>query len=231
MTSEQQHAVPYPYSGRPPASAPSELAVASILVASGLALVQVAATVLAFPASTAIKESTSSDVFNELEVVLYGLTSLVLIPACIAAYVVTCLWLGKCRKNAELFAPDYKQERDSVWVWLSWWVPIVSLWFPFQVVRDVRRASVQLRADSAALVLWWLCWLVWIIGSRIAGAVLPDDPNAPGAEGAAEGLPIIESINCLAILVGLVLWVRIIREVTRAQTTLVQRDLSQINRW
>jgi hypothetical protein len=230
MTSEHG-ALPHPYDGGPPASAPSDLAIASMLLAGGLTLVQLVNTVLAFPAGAAIEGSTSQDVFDELEVVLYALSTTAIIPAGIAAYVVTCLWLAKCRKNAERFAPDYRQERGAVWAWLGWWVPIVSFWFPYQVVRDIRRASVQIRGDSAALGWWWLCWLVWLIGSRFAGNLLPEDASASGARGAAEALPLIETVNGVAIVVALVLWIRLVREITRAQATLVTRDVSQINRW
>jgi hypothetical protein len=204
---------------------------ASMLLAGGLALAQVVNTILAFPASAAIKESTSDDVFDEVEVILYGLGAFVLIPIGIASYVVTCLWLGKCRKNADLFAPDYKQDRDSVWVWLGWLIPIVSLWFPYQVVRDVRRASIQLRAESATIVWWWVAWLVWLVGSRIAGNLFPDDLDKSGANGLAQAIPVVETINGVAILVALVLWIRLVREITHGQVQLVHRDVSAINRW
>jgi len=227
MTSEQPQALPYPYNDPPP-SAPSDLAIASMLLAGGLALVQVVSTVLAFPAASAVKESTSQDVFDELGVAFYALSTLALFPVGLAAYVVTCLWLGKCRKNAERFAPDYRQERGAVWVWLGWWVPIVSLWFPYQVVRDVRRASIQFHGQGSALGWWWFCWLVWLFGSRIAGNLFPEEA---GDTGAADALVVVEAVNGIAIVVGLVLWVRIVREITRAQAGLVNRDVSKINRW
>jgi hypothetical protein len=217
MSYPPQPPVPYPYSPQP-VTAPTDLAIAAQLVAGGLALVQVVATVLAFPAARAIETSTADDVFDEPQVLFYELTNVVLIPTMLAAYVVTCLWLHKCRKNAELLAPDFRHERDSVWVWLGWWVPIVSFWFPFQVVRDVRRASTRdFGATNGRLGVWWACWLAFTLGSRVAGNIVPEDPDPA----IADFIRVLEVADGVLVVGGLLLWLSIVREITRAQVALV----------
>jgi hypothetical protein len=63
-----------------------------------------------------------------------------------------------------------------VWVWLGWVIPVVSLWFPYQVVRDILRATCgAVRGVSVPRNLlgpWWTSWLLlaWAmqIGDRLA---------------------------------------------------------------
>ncbi len=67
----------------------------------------------------------------------------------LAAAVVTCLWLWQSRVLAEAVSPGRGHARSRVWVWLGWIVPVVAFWFPYQVVRDVRAATVVVR-DAAS---------------------------------------------------------------------------------
>jgi hypothetical protein len=45
---------------------------------------------------------------------------------------------------------------------LGWIVPVVSLWFPFQITGDIRRAGLpdrRRRKTTRLPALWWTCWL------------------------------------------------------------------------
>ncbi len=78
------------------------------------------------------------------------------------AAVLTIIWLNLVRRNTEALSPKAFHERSAVWVTLGWVVPIVNLWFPFQVVRDIQHGlhpnpSVR-RAPAVAGHLagyWW----------------------------------------------------------------------------
>jgi hypothetical protein len=50
-----------------------------------------------------------------------------LLPALLAAYIATCLWLNRARNLLEERGSGYPHTRGQIWVWLGWWVPIVSL--------------------------------------------------------------------------------------------------------
>ncbi|MCF4122966.1 DUF4328 domain-containing protein [Antribacter sp. KLBMP9083] len=155
--------------------------------------------------------------YTEAGWVAYDGVALLLVPLVVASYVVGVLWLYRSRVFAETWAPAARQERGRVWVWLGWVVPVVSLWFPYQVVRDVRRATVN-GLLREGLGLWWACWLLAVfldrIGSRLLGGVLGTDPLDVGAVAA---FPVVETIAAAVTAVGGYLWVAFIREITAAQ--------------
>ena len=50
-------------------------------------------------------------------------------------WIVTSLWLARARSNAAALVPT-GLHRSAIWCWLGWVVPIVSFWFPKQIVDD-----------------------------------------------------------------------------------------------
>ena len=97
--------------------------------------------------------------------------NLLVLPFALATYVVSCGWLHSARKAACVISPGVPHARSWLWVWLGWWVPVVSFWFPFQVVRDVRRASVV--RDAAAIGPWWALWLTLMVLSLAVRGLTP----------------------------------------------------------
>ena len=75
---------------------------------------------------------------------------LLVIPFHIAAYLACCLWLSQARANAEVLNPRARHALRKGWVWGGWICPIVLLWFPYVLVRDVARAT-----GSTAGGSWW----------------------------------------------------------------------------
>jgi hypothetical protein len=76
------------------------------------------------------------------------------------------VWFYRARKNAGLWGP---QSRSQGWTIGAWFTPVVNLWFPIQIMRDIWRTSAgdrsaaQLTARLAAG--WWICWiLAWLTG-------------------------------------------------------------------
>jgi hypothetical protein len=90
----------------------------------------------------------------------------------IAAGVVFLVWSWRARINAEWIG-ELDMLRQSVdggvtpvgnahrlsrgWVIGGWFCPVVNLWFPYQIVLDIWRASAPRRPVSGGLVrVWWL---------------------------------------------------------------------------
>lgn len=202
---------PWPYG--PARNAPVGLAIASAVIAIGFALVEVASALSAGQAADEIRDAirdgqTAYDVFT-----LYDAFELLLFPVMAAAYVVSCLWLHFARSNTLVIDPSTHHRRRTIWVWLGWWVPIVALWFPYQVVRDVQDGSrgAQGRAP-VGLGLWWTAWLVYIIGNRMTSqASTSDDPDVVGT------LPVIEGVTAVAVVVACVIWCRLLQNITAMQ--------------
>src|SRR5690348_3360911 len=71
------------------------------------------------------------------------------------------VWFRRARLNAELH--DYPQRRARGWAVWGWIIPIVDLWFPFQIMGDIWRAGLPARQRSNIAwlpALWWTCWLL-----------------------------------------------------------------------
>lgn len=208
---------PYPRPPDPspsaPPSVPSGLAVAVIALAGVLTAVQVALAVAAWPAADAYREAAAEgrspwDVFT-----VYDLLATLMLPAMIATYVVSCLWLHRCRRNADWIRPAVHHERSPIWAWLGWWVPVVGLWFPYQVVRDVQRAGRGSR-PGVGLGLWWTGWLVFVCLGRVTGQLTVSEGLDPSTYAA---LPVLEAIAAVATVLALVRWVAVVRRITDDQ--------------
>jgi len=73
-------------------------------------------------------------------------------------------------------APDVALRRSAGWHIASWFVPVVSLWFPAQNLADLRGSLSGSRSPSrvpGGYLAWWVAWIAssstGILGSRLAG--------------------------------------------------------------
>ncbi|MBL0884947.1 DUF4328 domain-containing protein [Myceligenerans indicum] len=119
----------------------------------------------------------------------------------VTTYVISCLWLHRSRLVAEAMTTEDLHDRGRIWAWLGWIVPVVALWFPYQVVRDVRVASGAFR--PAGIGTWWACWLCM-------GVTFYDstDPQIGIASG---------TVTAALAIAACVLWIRIIRGISLEQ--------------
>ena len=90
------------------------------------------------------------------------------------------VWFYRARINAERHG--YRQRRARGWAFWGWIVPIVNLWFPFQIMGDIWRAGLpaEQRRETAWLpALWWTCWLLSGLGIYGAGAMSVNSGSVP----------------------------------------------------
>lgn len=199
---------PWPYATGPRAAAPTALAIATVALSVLFAAVTVIRSLTAWSAADDYREAyadgqRSIDVFT-----WYDGLSLLILPVMVAVYVVACLWLQEARKETD----PARHTRRSAWVWFGWWVPIVSLWFPYQVVRDIRDGSGD--AYRTGLGLWWASWLITLSLGRVSSALVDD-------ESTVDALPTVETIEAIACVLACVLWCRIVLSITNGQKTLL----------
>jgi hypothetical protein len=73
--------------------------------------------------------------------------------------IVFVLWFHRARINAAILG--YRQRHSPGWTFWCWVVPIVNLWFPFQIMGGIWRAGLPARRRHLAPLpaLWWTCWL------------------------------------------------------------------------
>ena len=140
----------------------------------------------------------------------YFVGSLLEVAALLAGWVAGSMWLYQARKNAQAINPTAHHNRGAGWAWGGWVCPIVSLWFPFQVVRDVRRA-VAPHGVNTLIGWWWGLYLVMNLGSQITANI--------GSEGASDASA-VQSVSvffAVVTVVTLTLWGLVLRQVTREQ--------------
>lgn len=188
---------------------PDGLGLATLILGGVYTLYLAASFALSFEAASVYSESARNgiDVLHT-PLVAYDLVqigALIIFPL----YVVGCLFLHRARNVADaLGAP---QARGKVWVWLGWWVPIVSFWFPYQVVRDLVRAAQRTVEPNIPLGGWWAAWLTTMIAIGVTSRAIPWQ-GVPD-EGLVSALPVFEGIAAAAGVIAFVLWVRIVRAI------------------
>jgi hypothetical protein len=142
-------------------------------------------------------------------------------------WIVGSLWIARAHANASALARPHLR-RSAVWCWLAWIVPIVSWWFPKQLVDDTWRITAhQLPPGSGGRYRptgWW--WGFWVAASLFlgtddrqgvyvsAGAV--PDPH-PGVH------PTLDLLVAVLAIVAYVLWVPVVLGLSRAQEELARR--------
>ncbi len=90
------------------------------------------------------------------------------------------VWFYRARINAERHG--YRQRRARAWAFWGWIVPIVNIWFPFQIMGDIWRAGLpaEQRGETAWLpALWWTCWLLSGLGIFGAGTMSANSGSVP----------------------------------------------------
>lgn len=145
----------------------------------------------------------------------------------LGAGIVFITWLWRARLNSEELS--YGQHyRARGWVVGSWFCPIVNLWFPYQVVRDVWRASDPAtrgtdgelsRASSGPLVIvWWLTWTVSSLAAYYSFKVYREEPaTAEDVLSIFDRIAVADTVSAVFEIAAAVLAVMIIRRITAWQ--------------
>jgi Domain of unknown function (DUF4328) len=101
--------------------------------------------------------------------------------ALVVTGIVFIAWLYRVRSNAD-YLGGYQQRRAKGWAVFGWFVPVVCLFYPFQLVVDAAREARAAAsrdggsiADFEGLILGW--WLAYLFGGflRVRFFALDDD--------------------------------------------------------
>jgi hypothetical protein len=194
-------------SWEPAPAAPTGLAPAAVVLAAVWTTVQIGALLTSFAASDAYSAAAVAGVSAFDVYTAYDAVTGLQLPIQAATFVVACLWLQRARQAGTFLSPAVRQARGPVWVWLGWVVPVVSLWFPYQVVRDVRTAAEG--TLPRGLGWWWACWIM---------AMWFTNQAAFTAMGLREAslLSVYETVATVVTVVAAAHWVGLVRRVTGA---------------
>jgi hypothetical protein len=138
----------------------------------------------------------------------------------LAAGVVFIVWLWFARRNSEVLYGKAGHRRTTVWVGWGWFLPIISFWFPYQVVQDVYRPSTRL---PGTVVRWW--WAAFIaklyLGQIVLRLYLGDDFSADKFRTTA----VFSTLTAGLGVVAAVLVFRIIKQITEGQLVPVEAHI------
>lgn len=196
---------------------PTALTVAAAAVACLMGGLYVLDALLAGPAIRRVQEAVrvgDESITDDGLVTLYDALALPIIVATVLAWVVSCAWLAMARRHLVAAAPEHHHARSAVWVWLGWFVPVVLLWFPYQVVRDIYRAAHRTWRDPSLLMWWWGGWLVTIVATRTHDSQVARMLDSGELD--AETAQVTGVVTAVATVVALALWLAALRRVSAA---------------
>ena len=219
MSQDQSQEQPHPAAAyyAPASSAPTtakDLSALGVLafVTAAIATVCTCAVALVLPRAARIRAGQGADAADWSLGVYYAATALALIGL-VAGFVTGSMWLHRARKNADALVPDSRHSRRAGWAWGGWVTPFVALWFPFQVVRDVRRALSPMET-SALIGFWWALFVASEIGVRTSLNLQGDALVRLEHAASARQWSVITAAVMLAALAG---WGQVLRVITLEQ--------------
>ncbi|MBE1874680.1 DUF4328 domain-containing protein [Myceligenerans pegani] len=196
---------------------PAGSATAATALAIAYAAVRLVMAVLSIPAAAVWADAADQGLtYADAEYVAYDIVGILLLPLTVAIFVVGSLWLYESRKFAESVNPAYRHRRGAVWAWLGWVVPVVSLWFPYLVVADVRRATIRNKL-MAGMGGWWACWLIVLFLDQITTSLTGGALGTAPLTSAVGSYPVFEGLAAVLTGIACWLWVAMIRELAAAQ--------------
>jgi len=129
----------------------------------------------------------------------------------VGSAVAWCVWQHRAHANLRAFARSGLRFTPG-WAVGWWFVPIASLWKPFEAVRELWKASdpdsdtVSWRSIRTwpALGWWWVCWLgsgvISAVGSAQRGTDLDDTIRGDMIVMAALALQVVAAVIAIAIV-------------------------------
>lgn len=132
-------------------------------------------------------------------------------------------WLWRARVNAERICPA-KHRRSEGWTIGSWFVPVVNLWFPRQVVDDIWRTSrpgvpadtyrVDGLEHSPLVRAWWYA----ILANAAVLVLLRFETRGEVTLEVLKSAAQYGTVSTLLLLVAAILLSRVIRQITQWQS-------------
>ncbi|MEU4086106.1 DUF4328 domain-containing protein [Streptomyces aureus] len=131
------------------------------------------------------------------------------------------IWFRRVRINAEVFFP-YGHTWSRAWVIGSWFVPILNLWRPRQIMTEIWDASRPAgTASRLGLVnTWWAFVLAEKVIGRLVLSAIRDGETPQGLRNAAVEVMILDILD----IVAAVLAILVVLKLTGMQTRKAQED-------
>ena len=189
-------------------------------------LTSLCASALALHESSLMGEYSATDSLDDIYdqmIIPMMLLGLVQSVAVFGSFVIIAMWIYRMAWNARYFAGASHMEYTPGWAVGWYFIPIATLWKPYQAMKEIWRASddpahMRLVSIPFWLPLWWCLWLVNNILSNVSARL------TFRAEIISEGMLanrisiLVEAVNIVLCLVFLVVVNRLSRMQWRQQS-------------
>jgi len=92
-------------------------------------------------------------------VTLYDGLSILVPFSMAAAWIVTAKWMSLLYDESSERSPG-SIRLTRKWAWWSWLAPVVTLWYPFMIIKDLlTERAIDIRSGGIRAGLWWSTWL------------------------------------------------------------------------
>lgn len=129
-------------------------------------------------------------------------------------------WLWRMRDNARALSGE-RPRYAGIWVYASWIVPIVNLWFPRGIVADIHHKSAPGRKLPVVVNVWWALWL---IGSLSGFGLMYDGNTDHVIARAYQGVTAL-LVSDLAVVGAAVAAILMVRTLTDGQLVRIDDQL------
>ena len=160
------------------------------------------------PSAQSYRDQLASGTAADQIVTAYDAMTVIIPITMISSWVITSLWLKKLHIAATAANPTAMRLKRP-WVFWSWIVPVVSLWFPKNIIEDLLKAEGSDESKSLIgkdTLTWWLTWVGFALVNNI-GIVSAFD----AADGYVPIRPELELAGACLLTGAYLVWIRIVK--------------------
>lgn len=175
--------------------------------ASLLAAVWIVA-LASIPSAQSYRDQLASGTAADQIVTAYDAMTILIPITMIGSWIITSRWLKQLHIKATTVDPT-SMRLKLPWVFWSWIVPVVSLWFPKRLIEDLLKSE---GTDEAKALIgkdtltWWLTWVGFALVNNV-GIVAAFD----AADGYVPIRPELELAGACLLTGAYLVWVRIVK--------------------
>ena len=160
------------------------------------------------PSAQSYRDQLASGTAADQIITAYDAMTVIIPITMISSWVITSLWLKKLHIAANATNPTAMRLKRP-WVFWSWIVPVVSLWFPKNIIEDLLKAEGSDESKSLIgkdTLTWWLTWVGFALVNNI-GIVSAFD----AADGYVPIRPELELAGACLLTGAYLVWIRIVK--------------------
>ena len=160
------------------------------------------------PSAQSYRDQLASGTAADQIVTAYDAMTVIIPITMISSWVITSLWLKKLHIAATAINPSAMRLKRP-WVFWSWIVPVVSLWFPKNIIEDLLKSEGSDESKSLIgkdTLTWWLTWVGFALVNNI-GIVSAFD----AADDYVPIRPELELAGACLLTGAYLVWIRIVK--------------------